>query len=227
MEEKKYKKLKYLISYPEKFNNTGQYPLWIHLHGSGGRGNDVTLLKTSRPIREMEKRRKLPFIVIAPQCYADTWFEIMEQLLEFIQASIRSKNIDRSRVYLSGVSMGGYACWSVVMSRPEWFAAAMPICGGGMYWNASRLKDVPIWAFHGRLDRTVFVCESEHMVDAINKAGGNARLTIYDNLAHDSWTRTFANDEIYEEHTPFRMGTSYSLIFLINRQKSTANRLRS
>ncbi len=198
MEERSYKKLKYLISYPEGFEDTGQYPLWIHLHGAGGRGTDTSLLKAAGPIGEIERGRKLPFIVVAPQCYADTWFEIMEQLLEFIQASIGSRNTDQSRVYLSGSSMGGYACWYVAMARPEWFAAALPVCGGGMYWNASRLKAVPIWAFHGRLDPVVFACESEHMANAVNKAGGNAKLTIYDNLDHDCWTKTFANDEIYE-----------------------------
>lgn len=81
------------------------------------------------------------------------------------------RNVDKSRVYLSGISMGGYACWHVAMARPEWFAAALPVSGGGMYWNASRLKAVPIRAFYGRLDQTVFVSESEHMVDAVNKAG--------------------------------------------------------
>ncbi len=198
LEEKRYSKLKYLIYYPDSFDTAKRYPLWIHLHGSGGRGEDITLLKSAGPIYQIENGRNLPAIVVAPQCYADTWFEIMEQLLEFIEFALDSKNTDKSRVVLSGSSMGGYACWFVTMSRPQWFSAVIPVCGGGMYWNASKLKDVPIWAFHGKLDQVVYLSESEHMVTAINNAGGKAKLTIYENAYHDSWTETFSNDEVYD-----------------------------
>lgn len=198
VEEKRFCKFKYLIHYPDNFDISKQYPLWIHLHGSGGRGEDTALLKSAGPIYEIENGRKLPAIVVAPQCYADTWFEIMEQLLEFIEFTIDSKNTDKSRVVLSGTSMGGYGCWSVAMARPQLFSAVIPVCGGGMYWNASKLKDVPIWAFHGKLDQVVYLTESEHMVTAVNNAGGKAKLTVYENTYHDSWTETFSNDEVFD-----------------------------
>ena len=84
------------------------------------------------------------------------------------------------------------------MSRPELFAAIVPICGGGMYWNAARLKNMGVWAFHGDADKTVFVEESIKMVEAINKKGGNARLTVYEGVLHNSWTPTFQSKEMWE-----------------------------
>ena len=93
--------------------------------------------------------------------------------------------------------MGGYATWQMAMSLPEYFAAIVPICGGGMYWNAGRLVHVPIWAFHGKLDPTVLVEESEKMVDAVNKRGGNAKLTVYPENGHDAWSDTYGNPEVF------------------------------
>ena len=97
-----------------------------------------------------------------------------------------------------GVSMGGYAAWQVGMSMPELFAAIVPICGGGMYWNASRLKNTPVWAFHGGRDPIVKPEESEKMVNAINSKGGDARLTIYPDHEHNAWSDTFANQEVFD-----------------------------
>ena len=102
------------------------------------------------------------------------------------------------RVYLIGNSMGGYGTWQLAMSVPELFAAIVPVCGGGMYWNAGRLQNVPVWAFHGGKDPTVFVEESQKMVDAVNRKGGNAKLTVYPEHKHDSWTDTFSNRAVYD-----------------------------
>ena len=96
-----------------------------------------------------------------------------------------------------GISMGGYATWQLAMSMPEVFAAIVPICGGGMYWNAGRLANVPVWAFHGKEDPTVLVEESEKMVAAVNKNGGKAKLTVYFGCRHDSWSETYKNPEVF------------------------------
>ncbi len=104
---------------------------------------------------------------------------------------------DRKRIYMMGSSMGGYATWQLAMSMPEYFAAIVPICGGGMYWEAERLTNVPVWAFHGGKDTVVFPEESQKMVDAVNQYGGNAKLTIYSENGHDAWTDTFSNPEVY------------------------------
>jgi predicted peptidase len=196
-EAKRFNRLNYIISYPDGFDEKKKYPLLVHIHGAGGRGNNLDLLKKAGPLYEIENGRKLPFVVIAPQCYTDTWFEIFEKLLEFIENMINSDYVDKTRVYLSGVSMGGYTAWQAAMSRPEWFAAMVPVCGGGMYWNASRLKNIPVWAFHGALDNVVYVTESINMVNAVNKAGGSAKLTIYPDVGHNSWEKAFATDELY------------------------------
>ena len=104
---------------------------------------------------------------------------------------------DPDRLYLMGISMGGYAAWQLAISQPELFAAMIPICGGGMYWSASRLKEIPIWAFHGGKDTTVLPEESVHMVEKVNKRGGSAKLTIYPENEHNAWTDTFENPEVF------------------------------
>ena len=93
--------------------------------------------------------------------------------------------------------MGGYGSWELAISRPELFAAFTPLCGGGMYWQAPRLKDLPIRAYHGALDTTVKVSESISMVNAVNKAGGHAELVIYPDLSHNCWDRTFSDPAYY------------------------------
>ena len=104
---------------------------------------------------------------------------------------------DPARLYLLGGSMGAYAAWQLAMSQPTLFAAMVPICGGGMYWSASRLVNVPIWAFHGAKDMTVRAEESVKMVEAVNKKGGQAKLTIYPENAHDAWNDTYRNPEVF------------------------------
>ena len=94
--------------------------------------------------------------------------------------------------------MGGYATWQMAMSYPELFAAIIPICGGGMYWNAERLVNMGVWAFHGEKDQVVFKEESEKMVEAIKGSGGNAKLTVYPECLHDAWTKTFQNDGVWK-----------------------------
>jgi len=106
--------------------------------------------------------------------------------------------VDEDRIYLIGASMGGYATWQLAMSMPEYFAAIAPICGGGIYAFAERLVNTPIWAFHGAKDDVVFVEESERMVNAVNKAGGCAKLTIYPENSHNAWSDTYANKEVFE-----------------------------
>ena len=197
MEEKIYNKIHFLIQYPINFNNKKKYPLIIHIHGAGGRGKDIELLKGAGPVKELLKGRKLNAIVVAPQCYSDTWFDIYSQLLEFINFCIGNKNVDKQRVSLSGISMGGYTCYQLLMTMPLTFYRAIICCGGGMYWNGARIK-TPVKAFHGKLDQTVYPEESEKMVKAITSGGTYAQLTIYDDLAHNVWDRVYSNNETYK-----------------------------
>ncbi len=193
----KHKEIDYVIRYPENFDKTKKYPLVIYLHGAGGRGRDIYVIENHSFFRLSTPYCK-DAITVGPQCYADTWFDIFEQLQDFIHAMIISESTDASRIYLMGGSMGGYTTWQMAMSHPEWFAAIVPICGGGMYWNAERLKYMGVWAFHGSEDPTVFCEESKKMVEKINQKGGNAKLTVLEGVKHDSWTYTFQCKEMWQ-----------------------------
>jgi predicted peptidase len=193
-----YQKIKYVIRYPDGYEKGKIYPVLIYLHGAGGRGENIDVIRNHKVILLTEKHENFPFITVAPQCYANTWFDIFEQLQAFIKMIYASDFCDRARVYLMGASMGGYGTWQMAMSLPELFAAIVPICGGGMYWNAHRLPDVPVWAFHGDSDPVVLPRESEQIVFRVKQCLGDARLTIYENTGHDAWTETFKNPEVFE-----------------------------
>ena len=188
------KGLKYLYYSP---NTDGNLPLIIYLHGAGSRGTELSQLSHAGPIGELEKGRNIPARMIAPQCCGDTWFELFETLIDFAENMANESGVDKSRIYLTGVSMGAYAAWQLAMTKPDMFAALVPVCGGGMYWNAERLKNMPVWAFHGALDDVVLPEESIKMVRGINKSGGNAKITVFEKAYHNAWDPAFALDEMW------------------------------
>ena len=191
-------KLRYVIHYPNGFDEGVPHPVLIHLNGAGSRGNDigpcVDVLSVTLGAKVFPE---YPFVTVVPLCSTDTWFDLWEHLEELVRYVVSRPYADRSRIYLTGGSMGGYATWQLAMSMPEYFAAIAPVCGGGMYWNARRIVHLPIWAFHGGKDPTVFPEESQKMVDAVNQRGGNAKLTVYPENGHDAWTDTYSNPELY------------------------------
>lgn len=194
----KYKELQYLIRYPEKYSAGSKYPVIIILHGAGSRGMGFSGLARNDYFTLTEQHADFPFVTVAPMCHADTWFDIFDMLKGLVDDIASSDFCDDSRLYAVGQSMGGYAVWQLGMSMPEYFAAIAPICGGGMYWNAKRLKKVPVWAFHGELDDVVRVEESIKMVDAVNAAGGDARLTLYPDCMHEAWVRAYSDYSLFE-----------------------------
>lgn len=189
------KGLKYLYYSP---NTDGNLPLIIYLHGAGSRGTELSQLSHIGPIGELEKGRNIPARIVAPQCCGDTWFELFETLIDFAENMANESGVDKSRIYLTGVSMGAYAAWQLAMTKPDMFAALVPVCGGGMYWNAERLKNMPVWAFHGALDDVVLPEESIKMVRGINKSGGNAKITVFEKADHNAWDPAFALDEMWK-----------------------------
>ncbi len=197
MEILRFKELDYVVRKPGTFDENKQYPLLLYIHGAGGRGRNIDVI-ANHPFMVETEAVLSDVITIAPQCYANAWFDIFEQLQEFIRMAIELPYVDADRVYIMGASMGAYTTWQLLMAHPDWFAAAVPICGGGMYWNAPRMKDIPIWAFHGDIDNVVFVEESEKMVNAINKAGGHAKLTIWENTGHNAWIPAFRLAALWE-----------------------------
>lgn len=190
--------MQYIVSYPHRYDKNEKYPIILFLHGAGSRGNDIKALLNNPYFCITDNFTDFPFITIAPLCHANTWFDIFETLQKFVYHCIKFDFADISKIYLIGASMGGYATWQLAMSLPECFSAIVPICGGGMYWNAGRLANLPVWAFHGKKDNVVLFEESVKMVDAVNKNGGNAKLTAYPENGHDAWSDTYMNKEVYE-----------------------------
>lgn len=189
--------LTYTVRYPEGFDEGKQYPTILFLHGAGTRWTSLETLEGNAISRYAQANEDFPFVLVMPLCTEETWFDLWQQLKDLVALLQNTPWVDASRLYLSGNSMGGYSAWQLAISVPDAFAAMIPVCGGGMYWDAGRLKKIPVWAFHGALDTTVLPEESQKMVDAVNKRGGNAKLTIYPNNTHDAWTDTYSNPEVY------------------------------
>ena len=191
--------IRYLIRYPDGYDPTQKYPVILFLHGSGTRGTNLDLLAKNDYLLITEQAfDTFPFITVAPQCHEDSWVEIWERLKRLTEEIVFSDFCDKSRFYALGVSMGGYGAWQLAISMPWCFAAIAPICGGGMAWNAHRLKNVPIWAFHGDRDTLVPPEESIRMVEAVRQAGGDARLTLYPGVRHESWINAFSDYALFD-----------------------------
>lgn len=190
--------MQYLIDRPAHLAAGERHPVVLLLHGAGTRGEDIGLLAQNPYFRITARHEALPCITVAPLCATNTWFDRFETLIHFARAVAQADYADPDRVYLMGASMGGYATWQLAMSAPELFAAIVPICGGGMAWNTGRLRHVPVWAFHGEDDGTVFAEESRRLVEAVNRRGGSARLTLYPATGHDAWSATYGNREVFD-----------------------------
>lgn len=197
-EIRSWKNMQYVVRYPKGYLEGKKYPVILFLHGAGSRGTDINLLLNNPFFQLTDIDLELPFVTVAPQCSANTWFDLFETLERFVKELAVMPFVDSSKIYLIGASMGGYATWQLAMSLPEYFAAIVPICGGGMYWNAGRLVNVPVWAFHGQKDTVVFSEESAKMVEAVKRSGGDARLTMYPENAHDAWSDTYRNPKVFE-----------------------------
>ena len=187
--------LNYICHCPD---SAEKLPLVINIHGAGGRGDDLSLIENGVSLVNAVKFVGDKAVIVAPQCHAKYWFDLFEVLTEFIDEMRHLDGVDIDRVYITGGSMGGYTTWQMCLSHPDWFAAAVPVCGGGMYWAAAGLKNLPIWATHGALDSTVLPEETIHMVKQVNLNGGNAKITIFADAKHDAWTPTYTDPEIWK-----------------------------
>jgi len=201
-------KADYLLFLPKGYRagSDKRWPLILFLHGAGERGSDVWKVAIHGPPKVVTERADFPFLVVSPQCPEDqVWSN--DVLLALLEETTREYPVDKRRIYLTGLSMGGYGTWSLGLKYPEKFAAIAPICGGGELIAvilASRdkpqaLKTLGVWAFHGGKDPVVPVEESRRMVEAIKKAGAeDVKLTVYPEAGHDSWTETYKNPELYQ-----------------------------
>lgn len=189
-------RMNYLLFLPESYEKSDKpWPLIIFLHGAGETGTDLSLVKKHGPPKIVEAKKDFPFVVVSPQAPSFGWrVETLNALLDDVLAKHK---VDPDRVYLTGLSMGGFGTWSWAAANPERFAAIAPICGGGNPKDAEKIKDIPTWVFHGAKDTTVRLKSSQDMVDALKKAGRDPKFTIYPEAGHDSWTETYNNPELY------------------------------
>jgi predicted peptidase len=215
--------LPYRIMLPENFDPSGQYPLVFFLHGAGERGNDneKQLVHGASFFASAENRTNFPAIVIFPQCAeGDFWANVnfhfdqegnrsfsfdpsgepvpsMKLAIKLLESMLKNDWVDKDRVYVGGLSMGGMGTFELLYRMPEVFAAAFPICGGGNPEVINpEVRQVNVWVFHGDADMVVPASLSEVMVDAYKTAGVEVKLTLYPGVGHDSWTNTFNEPEL-------------------------------
>jgi len=188
--------MNFLEYLPRGYVYEANWPLIIFLHGAGECGNDLSLVKVHGPLK-VAQEMLLPFVIIAPQCpEGQSWSA--ELLNAFLHTILNGYSIDPGRVYITGLSMGGTGTWELAKRCPEKISAIAPICGRGSEMNICNLKDVPVWAFHGAKDEIIPLHYSTNTVNKLKKCGGNAKLTIYPDVAHDSWTETYENPQLYD-----------------------------
>jgi predicted peptidase len=191
--------LKYFVYLPADYDKQDKWPLILFLHGAGERGDNLDKVKVHGPPKLVAEGKPMPFIIVSPQCPNGHWWNNelipLSALLDEVESNYK---VDQDRVYLTGLSMGGYGTWALGAYSPNRFAALIPICGGGEMLVTRALRNMPIWAFHGGKDPVVPVKRSQELIDALKRTNDDAKLTIYPDALHDSWTATYNNPEIYE-----------------------------
>ena len=187
----------YLLYLPKDYDKQESWPLVLFLHGAGERGDDLELVKVHGPPKLIAEGKDFPFIVVSPQCPKERWWEPIE-LTALLDQIVKTHKVDEDRICVTGLSMGGFGSWRLAAYTPHRFAAIAPICGGGETYWTRRFPHLPVWVFHGAKDTGVPLERSQEMVDALKKAGGEPKLTVYPEAGHDSWTETYNNPKFYE-----------------------------
>ncbi len=194
--------LEYLIYFPDDYSSTEKkYPLVLFLHGAGERGTNLDLVKKHGIPKRIHDGAKFPFITIAPQCAEGIWWSNKQKLVflgKLLQDLISELRVDKNRIYGTGLSMGGYGILDLASNYPTLFAALIPICGGTILNQIKNLVKIPIWMFHGEKDDVIPVESSILIYQYLNKKNKNTLLTVYPNITHDSWTKTYENEKIYD-----------------------------
>jgi predicted peptidase len=195
--------LKYRLLIPEGYDiaQETRFPLVLFLHGAGERGADNRrqLIHGAAQFSKPERRKKHACFVAAPQCPSGRWWtDSVEPVMELVRQLQKDYRIDSDRLYVTGLSMGGFGTFELTTRYPDVFAAAAPICGGGDPTKAKTLSALPVWVFHGDADRVVPVGFSRSMVKAIETAGGKPKYTEYPGVGHDCWTATYADPDFHE-----------------------------
>ena len=199
-------KLNYLLHLPPQAESKPDqlWPAILFLHGHGQSGDDITAVLDQGLPSYIAGKPDFPFIVIAPQCPWFTWWpELAGSLEQLLDQCLETLPVDPQRLYLTGLSMGGFGAWYLATNWPDKFAAVAPICGGG-YWfhgfpeRVADMKEIPVWTFHGAKDDSVPLSSTELLVTTLRESGGSVKFTIYPEADHDSWTETYSNPKLYE-----------------------------
>jgi predicted peptidase len=191
----------YVLFVPHDYTGDKPSPLILFLHGRGESGRDgrkPVEVGLGPAIKKQEQ--SFPFLVIFPQSQEYTWHAHTadaNRALAILGEVEKQYCVDPSRIYLTGLSMGGFGVWSLATNFPERWAVLAPICGGGSPLRAERIKDIPCWCFHGARDDVVSVARSREMIAALQAAGGQPRYTEYPDVGHASWVNAYATQELY------------------------------
>lgn len=190
--------LGYLLYVPEGYEASERaWPLLLFLHGAGSRGTELDSVKIDGPPRMIEEGHAFPCLVVSPQCPAGEYWSAAA-LVALLDEVIETHRVDQDRVYVTGLSMGGYGTWRLAAAIPERLAAIVPICGGGNPETAARIKHIPAWVFHGAKDQVVDLAKSAEMVNALYAAGAEARFTVYPDTDHvDAWRKAYADEVLW------------------------------
>jgi predicted peptidase len=202
--------LKVWMEVPEGVPPEAGWPLLLFLHGAGERGEDLAQVAVHGPPRLVEELSVLrEFVLVAPLCPRDAWWEA-RSLKSVLDTVLKTLPVDPERLCVTGLRMGGYGTWELLAHYPDFFAAAVPICGGGdpaRLWaeesadfdlqDLMHAKDVALRVYHGERDEIVPVEESRLLVEALRAEGSDVEFTVYPDGGHDSWTRTYARPELY------------------------------
>lgn len=195
--------MRYLLFVPKDYDAQAEarWPLLLFLHGSGERGDDLAVVKKHGPPKLVDSRPEFPFVTVSPQCpNGERWQA--DQLAVLVDQLEKTLKLDPERLYVTGLSMGGAGTWSLIAHQPKRFAAAVPICGGGGGDDLTRAElfiNLPIWAYYGDQDGAAGLKQCQQIIAAIEATGNKeAHMTIYPNVGHDSWTETYANEDVYK-----------------------------
>ena len=200
----------YRLLVPAQYDPQKKYPLVLYLHGSGGIGRDnLKQIQGGNSfmvsfLTSHETQAKYPCFVLVPQSNDDGWVgedtttptDQLRLVVELIEQLQQTYSIDPGRRYVTGQSLGGFGTFAIISLRPDWFAAAVPLCGGGDEAKAGQIARVPLWAFHGEKDDSVKVERSRQMIAALEQAGGQPKYTEYRGEGHDVWKKVVKEPEL-------------------------------
>ena len=194
--------LSYRSYFPENYEERKtKLPIVFFLHGVGERGEDLDLVEANGIPKLIKNGKNFPFITVAPQCPLFQWWsrpEMIKSLINLVEQIIQKYDVDQSRVYITGLSMGGFGTIALANERPDLFAGVLSVCGGADFDNFDNLKDLPLWLLHGSEDDTHPASYSAKIYNQLKDVNPEVKLTIYKGVDHNSWDITYDNSEIYD-----------------------------